>query len=411
MVTKKKALVLIPARGGSKSIPRKNIKLLNGIPLLAYSILAGRDAEWVDRVIVSTDDDEIADIARSWGAEVPFLRPAELAGDHVTDLPVFLHALAWLGEKEKYEPEIVVQLRPTTPLRPRGLVDEAVVLLQNNPWADSVRAVATAGQNPYKMWRIEQGKLVPLLLSIEHEAYNMPRQSLPSVFWQTGHIDVIRRRTILETQSISGNNIVPLFVRPEFAVDLDTLEQWQYAEHLLQSNALSISKPVKPSLKNAAAPRRIRMLVLDFDGVMTDNRVWVSETGEETVACSRADGLGLALLRQRGIKVVVLSTETNPVVAARCRKLGLPCAQGEKNKADRLQRMAAELNIASSDIVYVGNDINDLECMKIAGWAVAVADAHPHVLRQAHHILQYRGGFGAVREVCDWIISLEEVEP
>jgi len=411
MVSKTKALALIPARGGSKSIPRKNIKKLNGVPLLAYSILAGHNAEWVDRVIVSTDDDAMAAIAQSWGAEVPFIRPAELAGDEITDLPVFLHALDWLEKNENYRPGIVVQLRPTSPLRPNGLVDEAIVLLQNNPWADSVRTVAAAGQNPYKMWRIEQGKLQPLLSTSLYEPFNMPRQKLPPVFWQTGQVDAIRRTTLQQGQSMTGYQILPLHVRPEYAIDLDTLEQWRYAEYLLQTDSLSIIKPVKPSLKLGLSPARIKLLVLDFDGVMTDNRVWVSETGEETVACDRADGLGLSLLRQRGIKTIVLSTETNPVVAARCRKLNLPFVQGEKNKAERLHRLAAEMDVSIKEIVYVGNDINDLECLKVAGWGIAVADAHPAILNQAQHVLQQRGGHGAVREVCEWIISQKEDGP
>jgi CMP-N-acetylneuraminic acid synthetase len=132
-------LTLIPARGGSKSIPRKNLKPLGGHPLIAWSIAAALQAECKPRVIVSTDDEEIATVAREYGAEVPFMRPAELAQDRTLDLPVFQHALGWLEEKEGYLPGIVIQLRPTSPFRPAGMIDEAVRILRAHPEATSVR--------------------------------------------------------------------------------------------------------------------------------------------------------------------------------------------------------------------------------------------------------------------------------
>ena len=147
-------LALIPARGGSKSIPRKNILPFAGHPLLAYSIAAGLAAETINRVIVSTDDEEIASIAKRYGAEAPFLRPAEYSQDHTPDLPVFRHALEWLSKHEDYHPEIVVQLRPTSPFRRVMHIDQAIYRLLERPDADSVRTVCVPFQNPFKMWRI-----------------------------------------------------------------------------------------------------------------------------------------------------------------------------------------------------------------------------------------------------------------
>ena len=147
MVTE--VLAIVPARGGSKSIPRKNIRSFAGHPLIAYSIAAGLKAQIVTRVIISTDDEEIARVARRYGAETPFLRPPELAQDQTTDLPVFQHALQWLAENEGYHPDIVVQLRPTSPIRPPDCVDRAVKILMDFPETDSVRGVVPSGQNPY----------------------------------------------------------------------------------------------------------------------------------------------------------------------------------------------------------------------------------------------------------------------
>src|SRR6187455_3245567 len=140
-------LALIPARGGSKGIPRKNIRNFAGYPLIAWSIAAAKRSALVTRILVSTDDEQIAAVAREWGAETPFLRPAELALDKTTDLPVFEHVLKWLEEVEAYRPDVVVQLRPTSPLRPITMVDDAIHVLLDHKDADCVRGVVPAAQN------------------------------------------------------------------------------------------------------------------------------------------------------------------------------------------------------------------------------------------------------------------------
>ncbi len=131
LVTTPEVLAIVQARGGSKGLPRKNLRLLRGHPLVAYSIASGLAARSITRVIMSTDDEEIAEVGRAYGAEAPFLRPAELAEDDTPDFPVVRARLAWLAKHEGYLPEIVVQLRPTTPLRPRGMLDEAVRILRS----------------------------------------------------------------------------------------------------------------------------------------------------------------------------------------------------------------------------------------------------------------------------------------
>ncbi len=233
-------LALIPARGGSKSIPRKNIRPLAGHPLIAYSIAAGLAARSVTRLIVSTDDEEIAAISRRYGAETPFLRPAEFSQDQTPDLPVFQHALGWLAENEGYHPEIVVQLRPTSPLRRVWHIDQAVADLLQRPDADAIRTVCIPFQNPYKMWRIgADGLMRPLLETEFPEAYNMPRQVLPEVYWQTGYVDVAWSRTILEKNSMTGDRILPLIIDPAEWIDIDSPDDWRRAERLLESGEIS----------------------------------------------------------------------------------------------------------------------------------------------------------------------------
>jgi N-acylneuraminate cytidylyltransferase len=238
-----RVVAVVPARGGSKGLPRKNLRPLAGHPLIAWSIAAGRAASSVDALLVSTDDEEIADVACAFGAEVPFLRPAELARDSTPDLPVFEHALLWMERERGWRPELVVQLRPTSPFRPVGLVDEAVALLDAHLEAESLRAVTPPSQTPFKMWRLGGTTLEPLLGSLEEELFNAPRQRLPPVFWQTGHIDVVRRATILEGGSMTGRRILPLVVDPRYALDIDTLEQLELAEWLLARDAVTLVRP------------------------------------------------------------------------------------------------------------------------------------------------------------------------
>ena len=406
MVNRLEVLAVIPARGGSRGIPRKNIREFAGAPLIAYSIAAGLRSNMVTRTIVSTDDEEIAAVARQYGAETPFLRPAELALEYTTDYPVFDHALHWLAEHENYHPEIVVQLRPTSPVRPLTLVDDAIRKLVDHPGADSVRGVVEAGENPYKMWRVDpaSGEMKPLIgVDGIREAYNAPRQILPNVHWQTGHIDVIRADTILKKHSLSGDVILGLIIDPLFKVDIDTPEDWKKYETLVKTGGLQMVDPVNP---RHGWPSDPRLLVLDFDGVLTDNRVWVNEEGREMIAANRSDSHGLALLHSNtGIDAMVLSREVNPVVTARCKKMNLPVMQGILEKGDALLQICAEKGIRPDQLIFMGNDVNDLPGFARSGFAVAPSDAQPEVLRRADLVLTLPGGRGAVRELCDLLLD------
>lgn len=413
MVTQSEVLAIIQARGGSKGLPNKNLRIVDGHPLIAYSIESARASTRVTRAILSTDSKEIADAAHAYGAEIPFLRPGELAADDTPDLPLFAHALDWLWRREGYRPDIVVQLRPTTPLRPRGMIDRAVALLQSDPQADCVRAVTTPKQTPYKMWRPgPDGVMTPLLESDLPEPYNMPRQKLPAVLWQTGHVDVIRTRTILEQGSLTGRRVLPIMVEPAYCIDIDGWDDLEAVGRAIAGGALDVDVPSPDTspgrgsqVRSDWLPVPVDLVVFDFDGVFTDNRVLVSSEGTEFVTCDRGDGHGIALLRQLGIPLVVLSTETNPVVSARCRKLSLHCIQGVEDKLTALHALTRERGAALTNTVYVGNDVNDLACLQAVGCAVVPSDAHPLVRPYAQITLTHAGGGGAVRELCDLIIN------
>lgn len=224
-------LALVPARGGSKSIPRKNLRDVGGKPLIAWSINHGLESRLITRVIVTTDDPEIAEVSRGLGAEVPFLRPAELSGDFAVDYSFHRHALEWLRDNEGYVPDQVVQLRPTNPQRRVEVVDQAIELFAAHPEADSLRAVAPAAFTPYKMWLMgEDGFLKQLLTYGDNpEPYNMPRQLLPDVWQQDGYVDITRSRTVFEQNSITGRRILPFFI-DEFSIDIDMEHELREAD-------------------------------------------------------------------------------------------------------------------------------------------------------------------------------------
>jgi N-acylneuraminate cytidylyltransferase len=225
---------------------------------------------------------------------------------------------------------------------------------------------------------------------------------LPPVYWQTGHIDVIRPRVILEKQSMSGDVILPVVIEQSYTVDIDTERDWKRYEWLVREEVLDI---VYPGKRPRSLPEKVSLVVFDFDGVMTDDRVWVNQDGIESVAANRRDGMGIELLLKAGFKSVIISSEPNPVVAARAEKIGLPYFYGVEDKASLLKRYLEKENISQEETVYVGNDINDLPCFPIVACAVVVADAHPKARQKADLILSRPGGHGAVREICDILLD------
>jgi CMP-N-acetylneuraminic acid synthetase len=236
MIQNLNVLAVIPARGGSKRIPQKNIKELNGKPLIGYSIEEAKKSKYIDRLVTSTDDQEIADVAVKLGSEAPFLRPIDISGDSVTDYPVFVHVLEWYEKNEGYKPDIIVQLRPTSPLRVVDEIDRAIELLVEHPDADSVRTVAEPEQSPYKMYKVGEAGILEPLLKIEGiaESFNMPGQSLPKAYKHVGYVDVMWRRTLIEKKQMTGSKIIPLVLENAYS-GINKQEEWEYYEFLIKN--------------------------------------------------------------------------------------------------------------------------------------------------------------------------------
>lgn len=214
-------LALILARAGSKGVPGKNVMTIAGKPLIAHSIQQALDSKHISRVIVSTDGADIADISRDYGAEVPFVRPDELARDLSPDIDAFRHALEYLRDAEARLPELVVHLRPTGPVRRVDLIDQAIAKMLAHPAATALRSVTLASQTPYKMWLLDGDYLSPAAeMPGESEAHSMARQFLPKAYWQNGYVDIVRPSTVLDQGSMVGARPLAFVVdEGEFEID------------------------------------------------------------------------------------------------------------------------------------------------------------------------------------------------
>ncbi len=397
-------LGIIPARGGSKGLPRKNLKLLAGKPLIAWSIEAALESDSVNRLVVSTDDDEIAYVAEQFGAEV-IRRPSELAGDKASSEPALLHTLDLLMEGEEYEPELVVFLQATSPCRSANDIESALSLLVQGGY-DSV--FSACAEHFTGRWRLDvDGCAHPL----NFDPANRPRrQDYPFEYLENGSIYVFKPRILRETGSRMGGRVGIYTMPVERSFQIDSAEDLDFLDKLMIKavDTIQTAQPLQPRIPPVGTLRRIELLALDFDGVLTDNRVWVNDEGHETVCCSRSDSWRLNRLKQAGIQVAVVSTESSQVVEARCRKLGIPCVTNVQDKAVALSQLAASMSIERSSVAFVGNDINDRDALCWAGIPVLVGDADSSLAPFAVWVLRGRGGQGAVRECCEMLIKARE---
>ena len=379
-------VAIIPARGGSKRIERKNLLPLAGEPLVVHTVRHALAAEEVDEVIVSTEDEEIAALATAAGATV-IARPAELAGDRATSESALLHVL---DTREGPDPELVVFLQATSPVRRAEDIDAAVRRLRDSG-ADSL---LSACRDRGFLWVPDADGARPT----NYDPQARPReQDMPPQYRENGSIYVFRTPVLREGGARLGGRIEIYEMDEWSSIQIDEPEDVELAEWILARRAGPLD-----------LPDPLGLVVFDFDGVMTDNTVLVDQDGREAVLANRGDGWGIARLTEAHVPVAVLSTEMNPVVAARCAKLGIPCLQGAADKATALRSLIAEHGTRTEYVVYVGNDVNDLPAMELAGFPVAVADSHPHAVAAARLVLSRPGGHGAVRELCDLILATLE---
>lgn len=230
-------IAIIPARDGSKSVKDKNIKLLNSHPLIAYSIALSKMLAKVDRVIVSTNSKKYAKISKSYGAEVPFLRPDKISGDRNTDIEFFNHCISWMKQNEKKLPDLIVHLRPTTPLRDPKIVNDAINFMLKNTSFTSLRSANKTHLTPYKMFKSKDGIMTPFMSHRKKEFYNLPRQAFEEAYIPNGYVDIIRPDVIVRLKTLHGNKM-KLWETPEVP-DIDVQKDFIFAEKMISENKFS----------------------------------------------------------------------------------------------------------------------------------------------------------------------------
>ncbi|MBM3395189.1 MAG: acylneuraminate cytidylyltransferase [Betaproteobacteria bacterium] len=391
-------VAIIPARGGSKGIPNKNIINFAGKPLLAWSILQARAAPTIDSVFVSSDSSAILEVAARYGAN-PIRRPSKLSTDTSSSEVALVHALDTLAMEYGEEPETVVFLQATSPLREPADIEGALAVFRSER-ADSLFSNTVI--DDLCVWHEEDG----VLKGKTFDPFNrVRRQDRRPVYLENGSIYVFTPTVLRKTGNRLGGRITGYVMDYWKSFEIDTLEGLELCEYYFGKRLLPYWEARESNSAIGIGAVKPCLIVYDFDGVMTDNRVLTLEDGTEAVFANRADGWGIGQLHQAGFRQIILSTETNSVVAARARKLGIQALRGSGNKLADLAAFCKDNGISLEHVLYVGNDFNDLEAMRAVGLPVAPRDAHPAIIALAKHVTHARGGEGVIKELSEWLLT------
>ncbi|MCK5528986.1 MAG: acylneuraminate cytidylyltransferase [Kiritimatiellae bacterium] len=397
-----KCIAVIPARGGSKGIPRKNIKPLCGKPLIGWMMEAALESKSIGRVFVSTDDAEIAVVAESYGAEV-VMRPVDIAGDFSKSEDAVLHLLDELEQAGEELSDVVVFLQCTSPLTTAKDIDATVDLVSKGGYDTAGTGVL------FHSFLWKEGANGSYGGVNHDQTKRLMRQEREEEFLETGAVYAMRcdefRRNKFRFFGKIGFSEVPASRSPE----IDTLDDWLQVESLVRtimpekvsSVPIGDSIPLVSELDTSA----IKAVVTDFDGVLTDNGVEVDADGHESVRCNRSDGWGISCLKSAGYHVACISTEKNPVVARRCEKMQIPYVHGSDDKEAVLREMCKEWGIELSNVLYVGNDLSDAACIEVAGIGVIPSDAIRAMESIADAKTLTRGGEGVLREISSALLG------
>ncbi|NGO80465.1 acylneuraminate cytidylyltransferase [Streptomyces sp. YC504] len=412
----RRVLAVIPARGGSKGVPAKNLSPVGGVPLVARAVRECLTSRHVTDVVVSTDDDAIAATARGAGAEV-VLRPAAIAGDTATSEAAVLHALDAHEALHGAAVDVVLLVQCTSPFLVREDVDKVAAAVIDEGadtaltvapfhgfvWRDAGDEPPVAGEQRVAAQGGTTTVVAPATTSggygVNHDKSFRPRrQDRPQDLLETGAVYAMTVPGFREAGHRFFGRTELVRTDPARVLEIDD------PHDLARARALA---PLLDAARPGALPGRddVDAIVLDFDGTQTDDRVLIDAEGKEFVTVHRGDGLGIAALRDSGLKMLILSTEQNPVVTARARKLKLPVLHGIDRKDLALKQWCEEQGIAPERVLYVGNDVNDLPCFGLVGWPVAVASAHDVVRGAARAITTQDGGDGAIREIATWMLG------
>lgn len=390
--------MVIPARGGSKGIPLKNLQAVGEDSLLARAVKASLAAPHVSAVLVSTDSELIAREAARYGAVV-VRRPGEIAGDSASSESAVLHTLDAYEAGGHLLPDVTVLVQCTSPFINPGALNAAITRVL----AGSEDVVFSATEDHSFSWTVDTAGAH----AVGHDpSHRLRRQDLPPSYRETGAFYAMNTAGLRAARNRFFGRIGIEAVPRIDSIEIDSPEDLAICRAIEHAQAVPLEESGTGGAEGTGqADFDVDALITDFDGVHTNDTAILSADGSEQVQVSRSDGMGVARLRNRSIPFLILSTERNPIVSARAKKLGVDVLQGVDDKASALTAWLSANRLDPQRVAYVGNDVNDLPAMALVGWPVAVADARPEVKSAARHVLSRKGGQGAVREICDIITA------
>ena len=387
MRKKNNIFIIIPARGGSKSIRKKNLYIVNKQPLLQWTLEESEKVKSVGKIVVSTDDNEIKDFAKKFCVDI-VERPKQISSDNSSSESAILHTLKYYEKKNIY-PDIIVFLQCTSPLISFCDIEKGIKYLNKNR-LDSTFACASFDGF---IWKKNKKKFE----GINHDQRKrLMRQKRALEYLEAGSIYIMRTKSFLRDKYRFCGKCEPFLIDKKKVLDINDYQDAEIAEIYLKNIII----------KNKILINQPKALIMDFDGVHTNNKVYLDSNGNELVLCSRSDGMGLKQLKENlNIKLLILSNEQNRVVQKRATKLNIECIQTNGKKIEILDDWLKINNLKYEDVIFIGNDVNDIDCIQKVGVSFCPNDAESLIKENVDHVLKQNGGNGAIRELTNIILS------
>ena len=385
---RRSVVAFIPARGGSKSIPGKNIRMLAGRPLIHWVSLAALGCRRIEKVYVSTDDDNIARVAKQ--IEDDRLAVIDRGSHTATDEATTESALLEFARAREFETVVLIQA--TNPFLRTEDLNRSLETMDQAGW-DSLLSVTR--ERRFRWRQHDQGTVIPE----NYDPANRPmRQQWDGELYENGAFYITQRDKLLESGCRLSGRIGTWEMHPSASLELDELYEWTQAEALIMQQP-----PTSPDFNTRC--KNLKLLLTDVDGVLTDSGMYYDSSGDVLRKFNTRDGKAVELLRTHGVKTGILSTEDSEAVRKRGQKLGMEVLLlGIADKADAIRRLTSELNLKSDEIGFMGDDINDTEALSLVGLAACPSNAHPNNLSLAHYCSPLRGGEGCLRDLAEKIL-------
>tara|TARA_X000001036_G_scaffold374656_1_gene363136 strand:+ start:47 stop:1210 length:1164 start_codon:yes stop_codon:yes gene_type:complete len=381
---KPETIIVIPARGGSKRIKNKNLFLVNGIPLIDYTIQHALSSSFCSEIYISTDSELLKKHLKKFRVNI-IERPKNISGDTSSSELALINVLDYRKKIKKKDPTNIIFLQCTSPYRDNLDIDNAYEKFQSKNY-DSLLSVVKSKKF---IWKNSNN----IFKTVNYDYKKRPReQDFNNFYEENGSIYITKVKNLRSSNNrLSGK--IGFYEMNYFS-------------------SIQIDEPYDLKIISSILPRRrsldlkkIQIIISDFDGVFTDNNLYLNDSGSESVKLSRSDGMAIQMLKEKDIKFVVISSEKNKVVHQRCKKLGIECFHGVKNKLDFLRNYLKNKKLKMNQVMYIGNDINDYECMRNCRISVTVNDGAEKIKQISDYILSKNGGNGAIRELAELILG------